>query len=81
MLNSAPPSHGSLFEKGLDVDRPAYKRMRDEGLQPKGLKGAAELEKHATSKWEVEAGRILPADQAKRIDAANAEAKHVMGQS
>lgn len=38
---------------------PAYKRLRDEGLQPKRIDGAAEVEKRAKEKWQVETG-ILP---------------------
>jgi hypothetical protein len=73
------PSYGTTYEKQLDKDRPAYKRMRDDGLQPKGLSGAADLERRASSRWEIEAGRILPESQSKRIDAAQAEAVHLMG--
>jgi hypothetical protein len=58
------------FEKRLDKDRPAYKRLKDEGLQPARVSGAAELEKRAQSRWEIEAGRILPDSQAKRVDEA-----------
>ena len=65
----------------LSADRDAYKRLKDDGIQPKGLKGAAQLEKHASSAWEIEAGRILPPDQSRRIDSANAEAQAFMGQS
>jgi hypothetical protein len=35
---------------------PAYKRMRREGLQPKSIDGAAEVEKKAEHKWQVETG-------------------------
>lgn len=63
----------------LGADRDAYKRMRNEGLQPKGVKGASHFEKHAGSKWEIEAGRILPPSESKRIDAAVLEAKQVTG--
>jgi hypothetical protein len=35
---------------------PAYKRMRREGLQPKSIDGAAEVEKKAEYKWQVETG-------------------------
>lgn len=78
IINPAGPGHGTLFERQLDKDRPAYKRMRDEGLQPKSLKGAAEIEKRATTRFEVESGRILPEPLAKRMDAAQAEAKQVI---
>jgi len=40
-----------------DVD--AYRRLRKDGLQPKSVKGAAELERRAGSRWEVETGHNL----------------------
>lgn len=41
-----------------DKDMPAYKRLRDNGLQPKSIDGCAELETRATTKTEVERGRV-----------------------
>jgi len=38
---------------------PAYKRLRANGLQPKKIDGAAEVEKKAKESWQVETG-ILP---------------------
>ena len=46
-------------ERNWNKDMPAYKRLRDEGLQPKRVDGAAEVEKRAKEKWQVETG-ILP---------------------
>jgi hypothetical protein len=43
-------------ERGWNVDMPAYKRLRREGLQPKKIDGAAEVEKKAEHKWQVETG-------------------------
>ena len=40
-------------------DVAAYKRLRKDGVQPKSIKGAAELEKRAGSRWEVETGMNL----------------------
>lgn len=40
-------------------DVAAYKRLRKDGVQPKSVKGAAELEKRAASTWEVETGQNL----------------------
>jgi hypothetical protein len=40
--------------RSWDKDMPAYKRLRKEGLQPRGIDGAAEVEKRATEKWHVE---------------------------
>lgn len=40
--------------KNWDRDMPAYKRLRANGLQPRGIDGAADLEAKATSAAEVE---------------------------
>lgn len=37
-----------------DKDMPAYKRLRQEGLQPRTIDGAARLEATATSEAQVE---------------------------
>jgi hypothetical protein len=43
-------------ERNWQKDMPAYKRLRREGLQPKRIDGAAEVEKKAEHKWQVETG-------------------------
>ena len=46
-------------ERNRNKDMPAYKRLRANGLQPKKIDGAAEVEKKAQESWQVETG-ILP---------------------
>jgi hypothetical protein len=46
-------------DKVLHKDLDAYKRLRQEGLQPKRIDGSAELERRAEEPWQVETG-ILP---------------------
>ena len=46
-------------ERNWNKDIPAYKRLRANGLQPKKIDGAAEVEKKAQESWQVETG-ILP---------------------
>jgi hypothetical protein len=41
---------------------PAYKRLRQQGLQPKQIDGASILEKHATERWQIEGSSALKAD-------------------
>lgn len=66
-------------EARMARDLPAYKRLKDQGLQPAATKGAAELEKRANSNWEIETGRVIPDERfTKRIDQAQKEAKEVM---
>lgn len=43
-------------ERNWQKDMPAYKRLRKEGLQPKSIDGAAEVEKKAESRFQVETG-------------------------
>jgi hypothetical protein len=45
-------------EKRWDQDMPAYKRLRMNGLQPKSIDGARELEIRAETKTEIEMGRV-----------------------
>lgn len=46
-------------ERNWNKDMPAYKRLRADGTQPKRIDGAAEVERRAQEKWQVETG-ILP---------------------
>ena len=43
-------------ERNWQKDMPAYKRLRKEGLQPKSIDGAANVEKKAEHSWQVETG-------------------------
>jgi hypothetical protein len=49
-------------DKQWNADMPAYKRLRDQGLQPKQIDGASILEKHATERWQIEGSSALKAD-------------------
>lgn len=39
-------------------DREAYRRLRQDGLQPPRIAGSAHLERHATTRYEVETGQV-----------------------
>lgn len=43
-------------DKVLEKDLDAYKRLRQEGLQPQAIDGSAEVEKRANYAWQVETG-------------------------
>jgi len=43
----------------LEKDRDAYKRLRDNGVQPTGIRDSADLEKTAETRMEIEAGRVV----------------------
>jgi hypothetical protein len=48
---------------------PAYKRLRDQGYQPKGIDGAAALERDATTRFEIESGTAYRG-QGKKVEEA-----------
>lgn len=47
-------------DKVLEKDLDAYKRLRDEGLQPHNIDGSAKVEQLAETKFQVETGIINP---------------------
>jgi len=60
-------------EKQQEKDLPAYKRLREDGLQPKSTKGAAEIEAQATTRFEVTSGQIFRAEDKSTLKAALTE--------
>jgi hypothetical protein len=52
-------------DREFDKDAAAYKRLRAEGLQPKGVDKSAMLEKMADHKQQVQLGRPLYQDELK----------------
>ena len=46
-------------DKQLHKDRTAFKSMREQGIQPARLTGAADLQDQASTKHEIETGRIV----------------------
>lgn len=55
-------------DREFEKDAAAYKRLRKEGLQPKGVDKSALLETMADHKTEVELGRSLQKDQVKAFN-------------
>jgi hypothetical protein len=47
--------------------------MREQGIQPARLKGASDLQDRASTKDEIETGRLLPKKLAKKIETAKKE--------
>ena len=45
-------------ESNWNKDMPAYKRLRADGLQPRKIDGAAEVERKAKEAWQVETGIV-----------------------
>ena len=63
----------TMKERELVKDRTAYKSLRDQGIQPARLTGAAKLANESTTQHEIETGRILPKPLASRVEKAVAE--------
>ena len=66
-------SETNKAEKKLVKDMSAFKAMRDQGIQPGRLDGAADLQNRATTKREIETGRLLPKKLAGRVETAAKE--------
>jgi hypothetical protein len=55
-LPDEPVSVTKAREKRLERDLPAYKRLRQDGLHPRSVKGSARLEATANSSTMIERG-------------------------
>lgn len=65
-------------ERRWEMDMPAYKRLRKNGVQPRSIDGAAVLERHATHEVEMDMGRVIPSKGLKdRIEEGNAISKEL----
>lgn len=53
-------------EKTLDRDMSAYRRLRDQGLQPPTIDGCDRLEKEAVTRDEIVTGAIVHGDVGER---------------
>lgn len=56
--NVTPPPQRET-ETWRERDLPAYQRLRRQGLQPKSVRHAAELETRAESQLEIEMGKLI----------------------
>lgn len=56
----------SFAAEFVNGDREAYKRLREQGLQPPRIAGSANLERHAETRYEVETGQIAADGKALR---------------
>lgn len=75
---SAGAASVTQMEKRWDRDMPAYKRLRNEGLQPKSVDGAGDLETRANERFEIEMGHLFStADDRKKAKDGMAMAKEM----
>lgn len=66
MKKTAPTRTESQWDK----DMPAYKRLRQDGTQPRSIDGCAELETRASTRLEIEQGHVF--DDKKQLQEAQA---------
>lgn len=59
-------------ERQIDKDRPAYKRLRDEGHQPRSMMGSHELEAKATDDWYIKTGGLVSVPDHKKAEVQEA---------
>ena len=61
-------SGSKVKESEKERDMAAYKRLRSEGIQPKSIDGAAQMERDASTRHEITAGTLLqgPKSEKKR---------------
>lgn len=65
------------MESQWNRDRPAYQRLRAQGLQPKSVKGSAELEQRANSQVEIEMGQFFDKKDLSKVNDAMAACKEM----
>ena len=58
-------------EERWAVDMPAYKRLRQQGYQPARIDGSADLESKASTRFEIESGRVYPGMEKQVNDAVS----------
>jgi hypothetical protein len=66
-------------EKRWEKEHAAYRRLRKDGLQPKSLSGADELEQRAESKLEVEMGKVFDGKKAQTSARIGTEISQELG--
>ena len=68
MPNRYPAAvQGVATDKQWDKDMPAYKRIRANGVQPKRIDDAAELESRANDQFEIEMATIVPDNMKSKV--------------
>lgn len=81
VANSNPKYHEvEAREKRWNRDMPAYKRLRDQGYQPRSIDGAADLERDATTQFEIESGTAFRG-QGKKVEEAVKFVEDLTGKS
>ena len=76
MPNKSPDAKRTIErEKGWEKDMPAYKALRKNGLQPRGIDGCHQIEAEAKDRLEVEMGKKIEPKHLTRVKDAASELK------
>lgn len=62
-------------DKALDKDLASYKRLRNNGLQPKSIDGSSQVEQVVTSQFDIDLGHVVPKEFKTRVQEGFALAK------
>jgi hypothetical protein len=68
---------GVRKDRQWDLDMPAYKRLRQNGVQPKRIADASTLEARATDQLEIELAQLVPKKILPRIKEGMAISKEL----
>lgn len=64
-------------DRQWDADMPAYKRLRNDGIQPPRIDDSAALEAHATDQFEIDMGKLVPKEMKSQVKEGLAIAKEL----
>lgn len=67
----------SAKDTNLAADLDAYSRLRADGLQPKHIDGAKDLESKVGSQFDIDLGRFVPKNEESRVREGFAIAKEL----
>ena len=74
--NKAPDAKRIMEQdRQWDKDMPAYKALRKNGLQPRGIDGCSRIQAQAEDRLEVEMGKKIPKAHINKAKDANSEIK------
>ena len=74
--NKAPDAKRTMaMDRAWDKDLPAYKALRKNGLQPRGIDGCHQIEAEAKDRLEVEMGKKIEPKHLSRVKDAASELK------
>jgi hypothetical protein len=73
------PGGSAKMEAQIELDRPAYKSMRQQGLRPAKVIGSHKLMTEARTSFEIESGKLMPEYTPAQIESGVREAESALG--